>query len=556
MATREDIDVKRLIREGDKLFAARGSLLSLWQEIAENFYVERADFTRERDWGEDFAAHLSSSYPLMVRRELGNQLGGILRPRAQEWFFGTVDKPERLNRTGKEWLEWATGKQRKVMYNRLSNFVRATRQADHDWSSFGQGVLGYGLDFKTITMLYEHWHLRDCAWSERYNGQIGCLHRVWRPSADQLLQLFDEPEKRGEDCSVHQKVRDMLAQENGQGIVTCRHVALLAADYGIRSRLPYVHIWIDIENEHVMRVTERRTFGYVVPRWVTISGSQYAYSGATVIALPDARLIQSMSLTLLEAGEMAVRPPMIAVKEVIRGDVALYPGGITWADAEYDERLGEVLRPITQDKGALPWGMEMEQDKRQMLSQAFYLNKLSMPSASTNREMTAYEVAQLVQQYIREALPLFEPIEQEYSAPLCEGTFEELLNGTDCFGAYRDIPQSVRGQDVTFTYESPLNRAIERMKGQQLAEGQSIVASAMQIDPSVVSTLDMRIGVRDALEGVGIPAKWMRDEQAVEQMAQQMQAKQAQAQQMQMAQAGADIAATAGAAERDLASAG
>lgn len=554
MASREDIDVKRLIREGGKLFGARGSLLSLWQEIAENFYVERADFTRDRDTGEDFAAHLSSSYPLMVRRELGNQLGGILRPKGQHWFFGTVDKPERLNRIGKEWLEWATGKQRKVMYNRLSGFVRATRQGDHDWASFGQCVISYGIDWDTVTMLYQGWHLKDCAWSERYNGQIGCLHRDWKPSAEQLMQKYDERQKRGEDCGVHQKVRDMLAQENGQGIVNCRHIALLAKDYGIRSRLPYVHIELDIDNEHVLRVTERRTFGYIVPRWVTIAGSQYAYSGATVIALPDARLLQSMSLTLMEASEMAVRPPMIAIKEVIRGDVALYPGGITWADAEYDERLGEVLRPITQDKSSLPWGMEMEQDKRAMLSQAFYLNKLSMPSAA-GKEMTAYEVSQLVQQYIREALPLFEPIEEEYSVPICEGTFEELLHGTDCFGAYRDIPQSVRGQDVTFNYESPLNRAVERMKGQQLAEGSGIVANAMQIDPSVVSTIDMRIGVRDALEGIGIPAKWMRDEEVVEQRARELQQQQAQAQQMAQAQAGADIAATGAKAGRDMAQA-
>lgn len=554
MAKRDDIDVRRLIKEGDRLFAARGSLLSLWQELAENFYVERADFTRDRDCGEDFAAHLSSSYPLMVRRELGNQLGGILRPSSQEWFFGITDKPEQLKRTGKEWLEWATARQRKVMYDKESQFVRAAKQADHDWACFGQCVMSYGIDWKTVTLLYQNWHLKDCAWSERYNGQIGCLHRAWTPSADHLMQLFGDAERRGEDCGVHDKVRNLIAQHSGHTWVKCRHIALRAEDYGIRSRLPFVEVWLDIENEHVMRVTERRTLGYVVPRWVTIAGSQYAYSGATVIALPDARLLQSMSLTLLEAGEMAVRPPMIAAKEVIRSDVALYPGGITWVDAEYDERLGEVLRPISQDKSGIPWGMEMEQAKRQMLAEAFYLNKLSMPS-STGREMTAYEVSQLVQQYIREALPLFEPAEQEYNAPLCEATFEELFHGTDLFGAYQDIPRSIRGQEIKFRYESPLSRAVERMKGQKLAEGQQIIASAAQIDPSVVSTIDMRISVRDALEGIGIPAKWMRDEDAVEQQAQLIQEQQQAQQQMAMAQQGVDVAATVGKAGRDMAQA-
>lgn len=554
MAKRDDIDVKRLIREGERLFAARGSLLSLWQEIGENFYVERADFTRDRDLGEDFAAHLTSSYPLMVRRELANQLGGILRPAGQDWFFGVVDRPEKLNRTGNEWLERATARLRKVMYDRQGQFVRSTKQADHDWAAFGQCVISYGIDWRTVTMLYQSWHLKDCAWSERYNGELACLHRAWTPTAEHLMQMFAEAEARGEDVSVHSKVRDLITQQNHDGLVKCRHVALRAEDYGIRSRLPFVEVWIDIENEHVMKVTERRTLGYIVPRWQRIAGSQYAYSAATVIALPDARLLQSMSLTLLEAGEMAVRPPMIATKEVIRGDVALYPGGITWADAEYDERLGEVLRPISQDKSGIPFGMDMEAIKRQMLAEAFYLNKLSMPS-SVGKDMTAYEVEQLVKQYIREALPLFEPIEQEYNAPLCEASFEELLYGTDLFGPYKDIPESIRGQDVKFRFESPLNRAVERLKGQKLAEGQQIITGAMAIDPSVVATLDMRIGVRDALEGVGVPARWMRDEEAVEAQAQAVQQQQQQQAQLAMAQQGADLAATAGKATKEMASA-
>lgn len=552
MAKRDDIDQRRLTREGDKLFAARGSLLSLWQEIGENFYVERADFTRDRDWGEDFAAHLSSSYPLMVRRELGNQLGGILRPAGQDWFFGIVDRPEKLNRSGNEWLERATSRLRKVMYDRQAQFVRSTKQADHDWAAFGQCVISYGIDWRTVTMLYQNWHLKDCAWSERYNGELSCLHRVWTPTAEHLMQMFADAERRGGDCGVHEKVRTMIAQGNGDATVKCRHVALRAEDYGIRSRLPYVHVWLDIEHEHVMMVTERHTFGYVVPRWQRIAGSQYAYSAATVIALPDARLLQSMSLTLLEAGEMAVRPAMIAAKDVIRGDVALYPGGITWVDAEYDERLGEVLRPISQDKSGIPWGMDMEAGKRQMLAEAFYLNKLSMPS-TIGKDMTAYEVQELVKQYIREALPLFEPVEQEYNAPLCEASFEELLFGTDLFGPYKDIPQSIRGQDVKFRFESPLNRAVERLKGQKLAEGQQIVISASEIDPSVVATMDMRVSVRDALEGIGIPARWMRDEEAVEAQAAAVQQQQQQQQQLAMAQQGADVAASAGKANKDMA---
>jgi hypothetical protein len=75
---------------------------------------------------------------------------------------------------------------------------------------------------------------------------------------------------------------------------------------------------------------------YSIERWQTVSGSQYAYSPATIVALPDARLLQAMTYTLLHAGEKIVDPPLIATEDVVRSDVALYAGGITWIDRDYE----------------------------------------------------------------------------------------------------------------------------------------------------------------------------------------------------------------------------
>ena len=61
-----DSRAKQLLENGDNLFSKRGTLMSLWQEVADNFYPERADFVTSRSLGEDFAAHLNSSYPLIV----------------------------------------------------------------------------------------------------------------------------------------------------------------------------------------------------------------------------------------------------------------------------------------------------------------------------------------------------------------------------------------------------------------------------------------------------------------------------------------------------------
>lgn len=537
------IDIKKLIQAGDQLFGNRSTLILLWQDIAENFYVERADFTVKREIGDDYAGNLTTSYPLLVRRELGDSISSMLRPRGQEWFSVSVEREDRLDNSGKQWLEWASGVQKRAMYDRLSQFVRATKEGDHDFAAFGQNVISVEVDWSTTSLLYRCWHPRDVAWCEKYNGTIGDIHRNWCPDIRTLMSIF------GKD-KLHKTVVTRFDKEP-YGTVKCRHVVIPVDQYegDKQYRTPYVSIYIDLENNHLISEQPSWSQIYCIPRWQTVSGSQYAYSPATVAALPDARLLQAMTLTLLEAGEMAVRPPLIATKEAIRSDVAVYAGGITWVDAQYDERLGEVLRPISQDKSGLPFGLEVSEEKKALLQQAFYLNRLSLPPA--DREMTAYETSQRIQEYIRNALPLFEPMENEYNGALCEMTFDALMR-VGAFGPPQEFPQSIRGQNTRFKFESPLHQAIERQKGQKFLETKGLLLEAAELDGAAIATIDARKALRDALTGIGVKADWMRSEDEVEAFAQK-QAQEQQAQQaVAMAQQAAITAQEAGKAQQEL----
>lgn len=531
-----------LLDHGTKLWGDRQSLHSLWQELADHFYVERADFTRTRYLGEEFAAHLTSSYPLMVRRELGNSFSVMLR--SADWFSMTTDREDKLDRSAKAWLEWATENQRKAMADARSMFVRATKEADHDYATFGQAVISLDFDRARNGLLYRCWHLRDVVWCERYDGSIGPVHRKWRPTLRMLSQLF--PGKLHANCQAH------LSKEPFREI-ECRHIVLPAEDYdpidGVTVRTPWVSITVDVENKHVLEIVGSWRRIYTIPRWQTVSGSPYAFSPATVVALPDARLLQSMALTLLEAGELAVRPPLVAQSEVIRGDINYYAGGITWAHAEYDERLGAALRPLMQDKGGLPIGRDMHADTREMLFQAFYLNKIALPPM--NREMTAYEAGERVKEYVRTATPLFEPMELEYNAALCEDTFEALLRHGG-FGRKEDIPQSLKGADVSFRFKSPLREAEERKQGSTFLETKQIIREAVEIDPASIAILDTRIALRKALEGIGTPMAWLRDERAVTEYATKMAEREEAAAAAQELQQGAITAQEVGAAEEQL----
>lgn len=527
-----DARLKDIDQQGNFLFSKKMPLLTLWQDLAENFYVERADFTALRSLSDTFADNLTTSYPLIARRDLGNMFSAMLRPTDKQWFYLKPMHDFQEDNDSLRWMEWATQLQTRAMYDPDANFVRSTKEGDHDFSAFGQCVISIELNLRKNALLYRTWHLRDVAWCEGVEGKVDTVYRNFQMTAKNVIRLFPK--------TAHEKVRK-LAEKEPYKEIKCRHV-VVPSDmyYGKKYRTPFVSIYYDCENGNILEETGSHVLGYVIPRWQTVPGSQYAYSPAAIAALPDARLIQAMTLTLLEAGEKAANPPLLAVQEAIRSDVSIFAGGITWVDGEYDGKLEEVLRPLSQDTSGIPLGIEMQRDVRASIAEAFFLNKINLPPPT--KEMTAFETGQRVSEYVRQALPLFEPMENEYNGAICEMTFDVLFRA-GAFGPPDSIPQSLRGQSLNFKFESPLSAARESQQAQKFVETKNLLLEAAQLDQNAVKMIDVTAALRDALKSVS-PAKWVRSEREMDQI------KQADAQQQQIAQTMAGVGGAAQVAEQ------
>lgn len=533
---------KALRSLADDLFGKKMPLNSLMQEIADAFYYERADFTYKRSIGMDFGAQMMTSYPALCRRDLGNSLGSMLRPTAKIWFHTGVRNAQVKDNETRIWLQGFEDTQRRAMYDPAAHFTRATKEGDHDFAAFGQCAISIELNRNADGLLYRCWHLRDMCWQENEEGEIGFRARKWKPTLQTLVRTF------GKD-KLHKSIKDKVDTTPFEEH-DVMHIVVEADMYDGKTNRPYWSIWYDCGNDCLITASPLWTCYYRIPRWQTVSGSQYSYSPASVCALPDARLIQAMTFTLLEAGEKATSPPLIATVDAVRSDVNIQAAGITWVDPEYDERMGDALRPITQDFRGFNFGVEMQKDCRAMIREAFFLNQLDMPQRNAER-VTAFEVSQRVEQYIRQALPIFEPMEQEYNAGLCEDTFT-ILWRNGAFGSPLDWPKPLLGADIGFTFESPLHDAIEQQKGELLIHGAQLLATAQAIDPTVIHIVDGKAAYRDALDGIGWPGKWMRNEADVDAMDQAAQ-QQAQAQaQMAAIVQGAGAAKDLGAAHASV----
>lgn len=488
-------DLQFLIKRGDKLFSDREPLMSLWQEQAEHFYVERADFTTRRSLGEDYAGHLMTGMPLMIRRDLANQISAMLRPRGKNWAEAEpADQEIAEDQRAKAWCQDKSAVMRRAMYDTHSNFIRATKSADHDFATFGQAVLTVEMDRLKQALLYREWHLRDVAWAENYARTINEIHHKLKLSARDIVKLWPK--------TVHTKVSECAKKEPLKEI-ELRRIIVPSEKEG---RFEFCSYYVDIENEHELEKIDLVDHPYVIPRWA-LAGSQYAHSPATVIALPDARTLQSMTLTLFEAGEKAVNPPLVATQEIVRSDVNTYAGGVTWIDAEYDERMGDALRPLMVDRGGLAFGMDMISRVGDLLKEAFYLNKIMLPPVG--EAMTATEVRIRTEEYVRAALPLFEPLETDYNGALCEKTWNILMR-EGAFGNMREeMPKALRGREIRFAFQTPLQSAQEREQAASFQELAQLLAAGVQIEPSLKAEVDFRKAFRDAANGIVPSADWI-----------------------------------------------
>lgn len=543
---------QELIDLGNGLFGKKAQLDSLCQEIAWQFCPDIADFTTQLVLGEDWSSDRMDGFPELISRELSNQLGAMLRPQDRAWFRSTT-QDDRLDadENNAKALQYITSVIRRGIYDNRSKFIRATKETDRFYVNFGQGVMSVEEAPGTRDHLFfRNHHLKNCAWLENNLGDVDHMHRKDKMTARAMMRQFPS-------SKLHTSVKEAAEKEPGREF-QLRCVTLPSDEYdmvksyagegydGKKPKLPFVTVYIDVENQTVLREVGVPEFIYVVPRWHRFAESQYAFSPCTMAGLADARMAQMLSQIILEAGEKAVDPPMLGKQEMVIGEPNIQAGAISWVDMEHDSKLSDAL-DIINIQADLRVGFEMRRDIREMLTKAFYIDKLALPESG--KEMTAFEVSQRLEEHVRNLLPLFEPMQVEYNSRVLDLSFA-LLRNMRKFD-WSIIPPALAGTDFTWSFESPIQRAQDLIMVEQYKGSLEVMLVGVQAGAKG-KPINVDVAMRDAIRGVGGPASWRttaEEQQAeAEHNAQQEQI----AQGMMQAQQAAQIASQAGDAANKL----
>lgn len=507
-----DENAKELCRREEKLFNAKSNLDALNQELAYNFYPERADFTTERALGVEFATDLFDGEPLRCRRGLGDIRASMLRPRGQEWFRAKLGDDELNERPDiARFLQAVNDRARSRIYEARSGFVKAEKQADHDVVTFGGSIKSFEAARTrdgTPRLLAKCWHPRDCAYLDDADG-IGqdFMARRFKASARHIRRKFP-------DAELAKPITDALDKDPDKEFRLC-HVMMRADEYDYyqkpNKKEEWASVYYDSAHKKLLRERPSARFRYVVDKWGELTGTQYPYSPSAMAGVADARGMQVMMRVLLEAGEKSLDPPLKAVQRAVKGQINAYAAGVTWVDKDYDERMGPAIEPLLPPDIKPAIGIDLITRATVAMRDNWYLNQLRLPQQAK----TAYETAQLVEEFVRANIPLFEPWETGLERDLDE-IFAVLIDIGE-FGPLSAWPDVFSGGQLEFAFANPLQDAIERNKVNQYQITLGLMAGAVQLDPNVRHAVDLVKGLQDGVRGTGAPADWLPDDDTVNQ---------------------------------------
>ena len=498
----------RVTEMAHSAFTAKGDLNQLWQNIADLHMPEQADFTVKRD-PHQFGAELYDCEPARQRRDFCNWIGSVLRPKGREWFRGRFREPE-LNDEHEimEFLQMQDKRHRMILYDDRAGGIQQWSKADHDYGTFGNSVTYVDKNTMNSGFLFRTCHLRDSAWMDNQDGDVDTMFRKLNLKVKQVVG-----NQRKRNWTVPKQIIDLMDKEPNKEI-SIIHVQLPSDHYhwGDKPKhkdRDFVNLYIAPEFKAVLWEDEIHTFQYHVSRWYRLSGSPYALSPCSMLSQPDAQSLQRIAWSIMQAGELAVEPPLIGQSEVVLSPVNLFAAGVTWVDKAYDERMGQALRPV--ELGRVPdIGVALMQGLKEAMGSTWYLNKLMLPQVS--KEMTATEVERRYEEFLRATQPIIEPAEPERNGKMLQIT-HQMAWRAGWMGS--EMPEQIEGKEIEWSYDNPIEDARKKATVTTFQSMLETTMAAMQLDPALPVQLDMKTAYRETISAIA-PAEWMHEEDSDE----------------------------------------
>lgn len=406
----------------ERLLEARAQWDQDAQDIIEYICPFTPDVTTRREEGSSRTEQIFDNTAVLANEELAATILGDVTSPAIEWYkFGFRDQKLGKDQEVKGWMELA-GHIQLAAYN-ASNFYDESQLFHRYRGALGVSAMYVGtstasmdprlrnLRFKTLP--YGSYVIADNA-----DGVVDTLYWEVPYTPRQAVQRF-----RVLPAVVRRNYSNPATIDKPMPFLQCVYPR---EDYNSRRadsrNMPWGNTILVKETKDVVEESGFHEFPFVVSRWDKWAGSPWGY-GPGHLALPEVRTLNKLrELNLLQLA-LWVAPPLKALQEGVLGNISLESYAVNVLKGSMDN-----LQAL--DLSGRPDLVQINQDDiRQNIRNIFYNDLLTMVPPPQAQPMTAYEIAQRIEQRTRRLGPAFHRLTSEMLDRLADRVFGLLWRG-------------------------------------------------------------------------------------------------------------------------------
>lgn len=536
----------QLVKRYEELRNERGVWESHWREIAERIWPDtKEDFfgSNIKDKGGKRTEKVFDSSAGIALDRFSAAMQSMLTPPQQRWHRLSAEDAE-LNRDleVRDWFDKATNVLFRRRYIPSANFAANQWKGYKSLGAFGSAVLF--VDSWEGNNRYKNIHLGDVFFEENHQGVVDSVYRKACMTGRQIIQRWGT-DSLSDDMKRVVEARPNETHEILHVVAPNNEIEQGKMDF---KGMKFASMYISIKDKSIISRGGYRTFPYIVSRYERAPNEVYGRSPA-MQALPDIKMLNEISKTMIQAAQQAVNPPLLLSDDGVLGlsnkDVDLRSGGLNYGGVDENGRP----RIIPLNTGAnIGLGEDQAERRRQTINDAFLVTLFQILVETP--EMTATEA--LIR--AREKGALLSPAMDRQQSESLGPMIERELDLAFMSGDLPPMPDALiqAGGRFEIQYESPLSRMqrSEEMIGiQRTIETATGIA---QFDPNILKRFDYGRILTIASEINGAPAEIMRSEEEVAEMIANEQDQMAQQQQMEQLLQGTQAAKTAAEAQATL----
>lgn len=407
-----------------------------------------------------------------------------------------------------------------------SNFYNSFAQECEDLVVFGTGPSIIYEDEKDVIRLYNP-AVGEYYLSSGSTARVDGLYRLFVMTVAQIVDFFGV-----EACP--KEIQDLWNQK-GNALEIERQVAhAIEPNFGLNDqnvgKIPGNFTWKEaywVYGAGSPRPLSIRGFvdqPFTSARWSIQSNDAYGRSPGMDV-LPDVMQLQVMTRRMAEAIEKQVRPPLIGSMELKNKPTSTLPGHLTYV-SDLGPKSG--IRPIYEVNPDVRAMSENIQAIARRIQAGLFNDLFLMLEQKVNEEMTAYEVAQKIQEKLQVLGPVIESLIAESLKPKLKRIFGIMKRKN----LLPPAPDSLKGVPLDIEFVSMLSLAQKGAATGGIERLLQMVGSIVPVFPQAKDNLNIDSLVREYNDLLGNPQKVLNGPQQVEELRQEQAQQQQQQQQM------------------------